>query len=205
VVYEFFGLPRCQRSQWVYAMTEAQFWAILKAAFRRRGKEHPGFHCKEWFNALKGELARLPPEEILLFEKYFDEKVWTADTVDLLGVHLLINGGSDDSFHHFRCWLVGMGKKVYQNALRDADSLANVLDGQWPIEATLDGAARDVWEQKTGRTKFDEFGDALQALNVRRLREDQGKDWDVEDEDELHRRLPRLSELYGGGGEEGSE
>jgi hypothetical protein len=183
-------------------MTEQQFWDILQAAFRRRGKKNPDFHCKKWFNALKVELGRLTPEEILLFRKYFDERVWTADTVDLLGAHLLINGGSDDSFHHFRCWLVGRGKEVYQNALADADSLADVLDGQWPVEATFDAAAREVWEEKTDRTGCDEFGDALQQLNIQRLQEDPGEDWDVEDDDELHRRLPRLSQLYRDEGEE---
>jgi hypothetical protein len=177
-------------------MIEQEFWHILKTAFRRRGKKHADFHCKKWFKALKEELARLPPEEILLFRKYFDERVSSADTLNLLGAHLLINGGSDDSFHYFRCWLVGMGKDVYRNALIDADSLADVLDGQGPVEATLDGTAREAWEKKTGRTG-DEFEDQLNKLNIQYRYADQGEDWDVEDDDELHRRLPRLSRLYG--------
>jgi hypothetical protein len=177
-------------------MTEQQFWEILTAAFRRRGKKHANFHCKKWFKALKEELSRLPPDEILLFRRYFDERVWSADTVNLLGAHLLINGGSDDSFHYFRCWLVGMGKDVYLNALADADSLADVLDGEGPVEAGLDGAAGQAWKEKTGRTE-DEFYDQLNKLNIQRLQEDQGEDWDVEDDDELHRRLPRLSRRYG--------
>jgi hypothetical protein len=176
-------------------MNEKQFWDILNAARRRRG-DNPDFHCKKWFNALKKELAKLPPDEILLFRKYFDERAWTADTVDLMGANILINAGSDSDYHYFRVWLVGMGKEVYEKALADADSLADVLDGQGPVGAALDGAARDAWEEKTGRTRFDEFGDELQKLNIQRLQEDQGEDWDVEDDDELHRRLPRLSQLY---------
>jgi hypothetical protein len=52
-------------------MTEQQFWAILETA-RRQSEPRSDFHSTDWFNALKEELARLPPDEILLFRKYFD-------------------------------------------------------------------------------------------------------------------------------------
>lgn len=186
-------------------MTEQQFWDILQSAFQRRGENNPDFHCKAWYSALEEELEKLSPREILFFRKLYDERVWTADTVGILGANQLINGGSDSDYHYFRCWLVGRGKEVYERALANADSLADVLEGQWPIGIALDGAAREVWEEKTGRTKFDEFGDELRRLNIQRLQEDTEDDWDVEDDEELREHLPRLSRLYREDDEEGEE
>jgi hypothetical protein len=37
----------------------------------------------------------------------------------------VVNGHcSDDSFENFRCWLVSMGRDVYENALANPDSLS---------------------------------------------------------------------------------
>jgi hypothetical protein len=51
-----------------------------------------------------------------------------AYTWDLWGAAYLINGGaSDDGFEYFRSWLISMGHDVFSNAVRDPDSLANIL------------------------------------------------------------------------------
>src|SRR3954452_14924084 len=106
-------------------MDDARFWTILQEA--RPPGQAPQLDC---FDALKACLRELPPEEILWFRQRFDEVVAAAYRVDLWGAAYLINGGcSDDGFHHFRCWLAGMGRKVYENALASPDSLADVLTG----------------------------------------------------------------------------
>jgi hypothetical protein len=54
-----------------------------------------------------------------------------AYTWDLWGAAYLINGGaSDDGFEYFRSWLISMGHDVFSNAVRDPDSLANILNGK---------------------------------------------------------------------------
>ena len=79
-------------------MDQEQFWSILKAAY---GAEEST--SQEWFNSLKNELLKLPPEEILAFAKEFDKKVGAAYKTDLWGAGYLINGGcSDDGSARFR-------------------------------------------------------------------------------------------------------
>jgi hypothetical protein len=173
-------------------MNPGQFWSILQVAYREAGDGT----THDWFVALKKELARLPPPEILRFRRRFDELVRAADKTDLWGAAYLINGGcSDDGFHYFRCWLVGMGQAVYEKALDDPDSLADVLQGEGPCEASLDTAPARAWEEKTGRTA-EEFYRELDRLSGHFPAADEGEDWDFDDNDEVRRRFPRLARLY---------
>ncbi len=56
-----------------------------------------------------------------------------------------------------------MGQDVYEKALTNPDSLADVLHGQWPCHAYLDAAAPRAWEEKTGQTDT-AFYDELDKL-----------------------------------------
>ena len=172
-------------------MDRKRFWDLIRAAKRDAGSED-----EAKFDALKGQLLQLPPEEILSFDKHFGDLVSAAYGIDLWGAASLINGGaSDDGFHYFLCWLVGMGQKVYEKAIADPDSLADVVKGDGPFESDLEGAAARAWTEKTGRSE-DEFYAEQERLGVTPYNEDEGEDWDFDDEDEMRRRLPRLSRLY---------
>src|SRR5437868_3954612 len=119
-------------------MDTTTFWEIISKAIVP-GREDTE---KDWFEALKRELIKLPPEEILLFRQHFDRMVDTAYKTDLWGAAYLINGGcSDDCFHYFRRWLVAQGRRVYERALKDPDTLADVLDGEDEVEDEEVGAA----------------------------------------------------------------
>lgn len=175
-------------------MDETQFWEILD---RARPPVTPGTEDdREWFRSLKAELLPLPPEEILEFRRLFDDRVAAAYKIDLWGAGYLINGGcSDDGFHYFRCWLVGQGKAVYQRALENPDTLADILTGDWPCEASLDAAPARAWEERTGRTDK-EFYEALGEPASSLPDVEEGEDWDFDDDEEMRRRFPRLSLLY---------
>jgi hypothetical protein len=165
-----------------------KFWGLLQKAQVEEG-EGAGFA------PLQQELSKLPPAEILQFRRLFEERLAAAHKIDLWGAAYLVNGGcSDDGFHHFCCWLVGMGKRVYEKALADPDSLAEVVDGEEPCEADLDVAAVRAWEKKTGRTT-EEFYDELKRLGGSADEAEEGEDWDFDDEDEMRRRFPRLCRL----------
>ncbi len=154
-------------------MNDKRFWDILHAA-ASRVTARPDWFGREMQQTLEDELVKLPPDEVLQFRRLFDQKVDQAYRNDLWGAAYLINGGcSDDGFHYFRCWLVGMGKTVYTRALEDPDTLADVLDGDWPMEATLDGAAARAWEAKTGRTGT-AFYDELEKLGRLPVEGDEG-------------------------------
>ncbi len=146
-------------------MNSEQFWHILQTAYV---PEDQGT-LQDWFDSLRKELLQLPPEEIVEFGRHYDALVGAAYKTDLWGAAYVINGGcSDDGFHEFRSWLVGMGRDVYEKALADPDSLADVLHGQWPCHAALDAAAPRAWEEKTGRTPVD-YGEELDKLRDRLL------------------------------------
>jgi hypothetical protein len=177
-------------------MDRKHFWEILDML---EGYRDDGAR----YEALVDKLSRLPAEEIVDFARLYDELAAAAHRTDLWGAASLINGGaSDDGFHYFCVWLVGQGRQVYEAAVRDPDTLADVVDPDDVAEGDLDGAAGQAWVAKTGRTE-DDFHAALEqrrnALERRRKPRAQpaaDEDWDFEDEEELRRRFPRLAAMY---------
>jgi hypothetical protein len=171
-------------------MDEKRFWALIDASLRKRGRQ---------FNALKAVLAALTDDELLAFRARFDWLIQRADRIDLWGAAYWINGGcSDDGFHMFRVWLVGQGRKVYEDAVADPDTLADVVDADDEEYAgELDVAATRLYEERTGRDDFYERLDAGKWKFGRLPPE--GKDWDFDDEDEFRRRFPRLAAIYADG------
>jgi hypothetical protein len=108
--------------------------------------------AKKQSDVLTEELMNLPEDEIFLFQEIlYDLKhkaytgiLWDAATV-------IKNGCGDDGFHEFREWLVGRGKEVYENAIKDPETLADVLEPGDPIYPTLLAPALDAYEKITGR------------------------------------------------------
>jgi hypothetical protein len=171
-----------------------RFWKLTESAYRDDDAEH--------FEALKAALAPLSDEELVAYQTRFDELLAAAYRIDLWGAAYLVNGGcSDDGFHHFRVWLVGRGRHAYEAALKNPDSLADVLDGDEMADGfALDAAAVRVYEEKTGRDDFYERLERAEAELPPPPPE--GTDWDFDDDAEVRRRFPRLYRLYGDTSEE---
>src|SRR5215217_2064689 len=123
------------------------FWKIIEESYRPDAIDH--------FEALMDRLGQLKWFEVVEFQARFDEAVAEANNLDLWGAAYLINGGcSDDGFRDFRVWLIGRGRVAYERALRNPDTLADVLDGD-PVDGFgLDSAALRLYEAKTGMSKF---------------------------------------------------
>jgi hypothetical protein len=173
-------------------MTLQRFWKLIAATAKLPEEDHT--------EALQAELARLPADEILAFSRQYDALIDAAGKTDLWGAAYVINGGcSDDGFHYFRVWLVGQGKKVYEKALADPDSLADILgpDDADTCESGLDSAAAQAWMEKTGRSD-EEFYKELERLAAADKKEpvEEGEAWDFDDDEEVRRRLPRLSRIF---------
>lgn len=169
-------------------MDEKSFWEIIAASCSDPRS------VDNWNDALFRALIRLTPEEILQFDRIFDELACVAYTVDLWGAAYLINGGaSDDGFYYFRCWLIGMGKKAYENALADPDTLADVVVPGIDADIELYAEAQRAWEHVTGKPDR-EYPLVLPARhdggNLR------GEDWDFENDIVMQKRFPRLSAIY---------
>jgi hypothetical protein len=122
---------------------------------------------------------------------YASSATCLAYTVDLWGAAYLINGGaSDDGFYYFRCWLIGMGRDVYEAAVANPDSLADAVDPGTDAEAGIYAAAHQAWMAVTGRPDTDPYPARNESAVLR------GEDWDFHDDDEVRRRLPRLADMY---------
>src|SRR5262249_8656242 len=101
-------------------MTENRFWALIA----RSAANDPARQLE----ALRQTLRELSAPEIEGFEHAFHREQRRAYTWDLWGAAYVIHGGaSDDAFEYFQRWLISKGRDVFEAALADPDSLADML------------------------------------------------------------------------------
>jgi hypothetical protein len=95
----------------------------------------------------------MSPAEIETFARDQDDLLRTSYRWDLWGAAFVINGGcSDDGFDYFRGWLLLQGREVWNAALRDPESLAEIpLDGDPECEDVLYAAGK-AYESATGHS-----------------------------------------------------
>jgi len=172
-------------------MTSDEFWDHIKATKRQDLDEH--------VERLVKRLAKLPPDEILDFEHWWHVSSAQAYRWNLWGAAYLINGGcSDDGFIDFRTWLMLQGRKVFDAALANPDSLADLK-----VEEDEAGCqcypATQAWFQATGQDDdYAALDAARKARHPTRPPEDEpaGENWDFESDAEMRKRLPRLAKMY---------
>ena len=104
-------------------MTPDGFWALIdRARQRATPNSEPAM-----LDALYRELVKLPDQELFAWYDLQQSYMALAHTPKLLAAAVLINGGSsDDRFTDFTAWLVAQGKTVYESALANPDSLAQI-------------------------------------------------------------------------------
>jgi len=132
-------------------MTRDEFWAIIEEARRSVGRtsEMPGW--------LEDRLSQLTQAEIVDFgshlsecrDRAYDARLWLAAVV-------LLRGCGDDSFDYFRGWLIAQGRKVFEAALVDPDSLAELgtFDGDPRLEKML-YVEIGAYCKRLGRDRYD--------------------------------------------------
>lgn len=106
---------------------------------------------------IQNYLAKDKPNYILGFDQQFHHCLRESYTGKLWGAAYLINGGcSDDGFEYFRCWLILQGREVFENAIKDPDSLASYVEqGDLECEEALHIAAK-AYDQ-AGLGSVDDF------------------------------------------------
>src|SRR5262245_57052159 len=79
--------------------------------------------------ALAKLLEQLESDEIVRFRIMYDDVMHSANKVDLWGAAHTINGGcSDEGFYYFREALIEQGRPIFEAAVRDPDSLADIAN-----------------------------------------------------------------------------
>jgi hypothetical protein len=174
----------------VGVMDETEFWELVDTT-----REAAGGDPEEHADLLVERLVRLDPEAVLDFARHFEARYNRAYRWDLWGAAwLLLGGASDDAFDYFRCWLIGQGREVFEGALNDPDSLAELLDD---FDERVDGdgeelgyAADEAYEQLTGTVAPD--------LGLPPAPDEpEGTPQDFENETTLARRYPSLWTRFG--------
>jgi hypothetical protein len=143
-------------------------------------------------------LATMPAGEIESAHRSLWDQLAQSYTAPLWAAAYILHGGcSDDGFEYFRGWLITQGRDVFEGALVDPDSLAELPTVQaaaadWEeleCELTL-SIARLAYQQATGQAlPVDAWKGSYPTLD--------GDFWfDFGDSDRLAQALPRLTALY---------
>jgi len=187
-------------------MGEKQFWDIIRVACQGEwivlapdGEDDTSWDEFRWFRPLMVELKKLPPKDIAYFQFWFDEKIDALYTWDLWGAMRLLTGSeSDNRFSFFRAWLVCMGKEVYEAALADPDTLADVIDPRREQDYTSGFCSPELnaWNELGLTTK--DFDEVYDTFGTRRRPQITGEEWPSDiTSTMLRQRYPRLALLLG--------
>ena len=166
-------------------MTENKFWEIIAESNKNAHGSQDVQRA-----ALRKILLKLDAAEVIAFDRIFTEMLYKSYAWDLWGAAYIIDGGcSDDGFEYFRRGLVAAGRQKFENALRDAESLADWAN---PDEVEFEGihhVADEVYQEKTGAKKMPNHG-------LKHPNEPSGEDWSANGDD-LENRFPNLWEKFG--------
>ena|SRR5262245_4200691 len=104
-------------------------------------------------------LCKLSRQDIVEFERHLRERIIECDNYNVIAALKIINGGvTDDTYLYFRCWLIAKGRRAFENALQNADSISDVLeDKEMPDCEGLLYLATRAFEIKTGRAEDASF------------------------------------------------
>lgn len=172
-------------------MRTDDFWAVIDRATASK----PASPAEVAERAVT-ELATLDPEEIVAWGRHLDKVMTASGTEDLWAAANLINGGADGSgFDAFRGWLIAHGRKAVAAAVQSPDVLANVVVIKQAAETGTVFEAEEVLGI-AGRAYERATGGPMPAEERPRTRPAEDDLWDFDNEDEMRRRLPKLSALF---------
>jgi hypothetical protein len=165
-------------------MSIDDFWNIVE----RVHAASPG-DMENKCRRLADELRRLPAGEVLSFGTHFSDCFCNAYHWDIWGAAYLITHGrcGDDSFMDFRSTLISLGRRPFEAAVREADSLADFdIDPTWATYEGYQYVPSQILKEKTG--------DEEPPNRYNHRKEISGVpfvEW------EMSRRFPRLAVKYG--------
>jgi hypothetical protein len=167
-------------------MTIDQFWSIVGSVHVAGGGD-----MKRKCKLIGEELRKLSAEEARSFSDYYEDLFYRAYSYELWDAAALICGGcSDDSFMDFRHTLISMGREIYEKAMSNPDSLAELdLDSE---SASFEGyqyavshACEDVMR---GEGKGE--SESHRQKHPKKPTGTRSKEW------ELEKRFPKLAAKY---------
>lgn len=164
-------------------MDITEFWKLID-----KTRETANGDPRKQSDLLTEELAKLPENEIILFDQIFldlKDKAYISNLWDAAFIIMYYCG--DSCFEEFREWLVGRGKEAYENAIKDPETLVNVLEIGEQIFPTLLSPAMDAYEKVTGKD--------IPPM-PREWAQLQGKPIGDDRQDEIFARFPKLTAKF---------
>ncbi len=132
-------------------MNANQFWTMIETA-----KLESDGDGEAQLEIMQAKLNALEPDDIMEFQRLFDQFHRVSYRTDLWGAAFIMNGGaSDDGFDYFRGWVISQGREAFEGALVNPDSLEQFApDGEeadfgYENEDILNLGTR-AWVEKTG-------------------------------------------------------
>ena len=172
-------------------MRTDDFWAVISRATADRPAS-PADVAKR----AAADLAGRDPEEIVAWGRHLDKVMVASGTQDLWAAAYLINGGcSEEGFDSFRGWLIAHGRDAVARSVRSPDSLADVAVVRAAAETGAVFEAEEVLSI-AAEAYAQATGEELPAGERPVTRPEAADLWDFDDEEEMQRRLPKLSALF---------
>lgn len=162
-------------------MERSRFWEIIQ-----KSKDYSKNDASIQLVELERILSLFKSEEIISFYRVFQDLMNESYHFDLWAAAYIINDGcTEDQFDYFRGWLISQGEEIYTNALKDPESLVEVIS-----------------DDLQDRTFFEDIIYAAGRVYFRRLDEEiplrtdfkwelKGEEWAVEN---VHKKFPKLFE-----------
>lgn len=173
-------------------MSVDRFWNLVE---RARALADDSGDAERVAQATLALLVELPAAEVAALAQPLRDLCAASYRWDLWGAAYLLNGGcSDDGFEYFRGWLIAQGREVFERALEDPDTLADLplvrrgaAAGDPPVLEceSMYGVVRQAYRMLTGTTTLP-VGGSYPPLR---------QTWAFDDEQQVRRRLPRLAAL----------
>jgi hypothetical protein len=172
-------------------MRTDDFWAVIGRATADRPAS-PAEVAKR----AAADLATREPEEIVAWARHLDKVMVASGTEDLWAAAYLIHGGcTEEGFDNFRGWLIAHGREAVARSVKSPDSLAEMPavraaaenGAVFEAEEVLSIAA-EAYQQATGSE--------MPVGETPVTRPAAADLWDFDNEEEMQKRLPRLSALF---------
>lgn len=161
-------------------MERSRFWEIIQ-----KSKDYSKNDKEIQLVELERILSLFKSDEIISFYRVFQDLMNESYHFDLWAAAYIINEGcTEDEFDYFRGWLISLGEDIYTNALKDPESLVDVMP-----------------ESVNEKTFFENIIYAAGRVYFRRLDEEiplrtdfkwelKGDEWEIES---VHKKFPKLS------------
>ena len=167
------------------AMDKSAFWGLIE-----RTRADADDDTERQSELLEERLSKLPPRQIARFEQIRRQMDERAYSWDIWGAAYVIDDGcSDDCFRDFRAYLISLGSRAFEAAMRNPDSLAPTVqdaeEGDWE---NADDVAPDAYQTATG----DDFPADSSDLSG----SPRGEPWDDESAETLVERYPALAARF---------